>query len=193
MPPDNHSSRETINSIRSAFGGDDPTKARVVAKAEVLEWMKYSDIEVRGALYSKITNTECIKHIEPQLEFNDYFDFVVSYLEQCIKLDPDGDWSDSRYLAGYELVAWINDFWRNKDQVPRSKLAEVKDRLAELYAQGDEGVRKAVINAVLEHLFENRELAKYFKDWERDPVLGHAYRDALLWTEGKVGDPDMGR
>ena len=193
MIPDNQSTAEIIRSIRSAFGGEDPTKSRLVARAQILGWMRSSDIEVRGALYSKITNTECIKHIEPPLQFDDYFDFVIPYLEQCIEQDPDGDWSDSRYLAGHALVGWIKDFWNRKNEVPREKIAEIKDRLANLYRRGDGGVRDGLINGVLEHLFENRELARYFKDWERDPVLAHAYSEASLWTEGKAGDPDVDR
>jgi hypothetical protein len=51
-----------------------------------------------------------------------------------------------------------------------------------LYKAGDAGVRDALLNAVLEHLFENRELADFFKDWLDDPALAEVYRDALLWT-----------
>jgi hypothetical protein len=54
--------------------------------------------------------------------------------------------------------------------------------LAELYKRGDAEIRDAVVNAVLEHLFENSELADFYKDWQDDPVLTLAYRDALLWT-----------
>ena len=186
MPTEGDSAETVIDSIRTAFGGGDPTKSRLVTRAEVLEWMQFPDIEVRGALYSKVTNTECIKHITPPLVFDDFFNFVIPYLEQCIEQDPDGDWSDSRYLAGHALVAWIKDFWNKKQDVPREKIAEVKGRLADLYRRGDKGVRDGLINGVLEHLFESRELAKYFEDWKRDPVLGPAYRDAMLWTERKL-------
>jgi hypothetical protein len=173
---------KTIERIRSAFGGEDPTNAQPVPKADVLEWMKSTDLEVRGALYSKIANAEGAKHVVPALEFEDYYNFVVPYLEQCIEQDPDGEWADSRYLAGHQLVAWIVSFWNN-ETVPRDRLREIKHRLAELYIRGDKGVRDAVVNAVLEHLFEHRQLASYFKDWKKDKVLGEAYQAACAWTE----------
>lgn len=156
--------------------------ARTIARTEVLEWMSAPDLEVRGALYSKITNAECAKHIDPALQFDDYFGFVIPYLEQCIEQNPDGEWADSRYLAGHQLVAWINKFWTDKS-VPRSKLAEIRRRLADLYRRGDAGVRDGVINGVLEHLFEHRQLAAFFEEWERDPILSKAYKDAKLWSE----------
>lgn len=147
--------------------------------------MGVPDLEVRGALYSKIANAECAKHVDPPLQFDDYFHFVVPYLEQCIEQNPDGEWAESRYLAGHALVAWVIDFWNNKE-VPREKLADVKRRLGDLYRRGDEGVRDGVLNGVLEHLFENRQLADYFKDWKTDPVLGRPYSDALLWAKTKL-------
>jgi hypothetical protein len=185
MQPASQSREETIGAIRSAFGGDDPAMGPAVSKENVLGWMRSPDIEVRGALYSKITNAACAKRIEPPLQSEDYFCFVVPYLEQCIEQNPDGEWAESRYLAGHALAAWIKDFWNDKE-VPRAKLAEIKRRLGDLYRRGDEDVRDGVLNGVLEHLFESRPLANYFREWEGDPVLGRAYSDALLWTKKKL-------
>jgi len=184
MQPDNPLTQQMIAAIRAAFTAVDSVESRAVSKTKVLEWMRSPDIEVRGALYSKIRDAALAKRIEPPLQFEDYFNLVVPYFEQCIEHDPDGEWSHSRYLAGHEFVSWILDFWNKKD-VPREKLAEIKHRLGDLYRRGSEDVREGVINGVLEHLFENRQLANYFKEWESDPVLGRAYTDAMLWTKKK--------
>lgn len=181
---DESSTHLTIEAIRSAFGGDDPTKAREISKEEVFNWMRSRDIEVQGCIFTEISDWERAKHIRPPLDFEDYYGFVVPHLERCIEENPDGEWSNSRYLAGYGLVNWIVTFW-NDAAVPRTKLVEIKHRLAELYKRGDAGVRDAVLNAVLEHLFENSQLADFFKDWLADPILAPVYRDALLWTTEK--------
>jgi len=181
-----HPAQEIIAQIRSAFSGGNSGQTREIPKSRVLEWMRCPDMEVRGALYSMISNSERAGYVNPILEFDDYYGFVLDYLEQCIEQNPDGEWADSRYLAGHQLVAWIVDFWNNK-AVPRAKLAEIKRRLGDLYRRGDEGVRDGVLNGVLEHLFENRQLANYFKDWESDPGLARVYSDALLWTKRKPG------
>jgi hypothetical protein len=173
---------DSIKAICTAFGGDHSTKASIVAKAQVLEWMSSPHLEVRGALYSKIATAGGVKCVEPALDFEDFYGFVIPYLEQCIEQNPDGEWVDSRYLAGHQLVAWIVDFW-NKETVPRKRLTDIKNRLADLYKRGDEGVRDAVVNAVLEHLFEQRQIATYFKDWKNDPVLAEAYGAARSWSE----------
>lgn len=177
--------KETIDAIRSAFAGGDRASAREVPRSRVREWMRSPDLEVRGALYSMISNSERASYVKPALEFDDFYCFVLDYLEQCIEQDPDGEWADSRYLAGHQLVAWTMDFWNNK-AVPREKLAEIKRRLGDLYCRGDEGVRDGVLNGVLEHLFENRQLANYFKEWASDPVLGGAYSDAQLWVKKRL-------
>lgn len=129
-----------------------------------------------------ITDKERSQHIKPSLETRDCYDFIVTYLEECIVKDPDTEWTDSRYLAGHALVAWINSFW-NDQTFPRQRLTEIKERLAALYKNGDDHVRDGVLNGVLEHLFERPSLAKFFKDWKDDPILSKAYSDAMLWPD----------
>jgi hypothetical protein len=185
MQPPNPSQQEMIAAICAAFGGDDPASCGDVPKAKVLEWMRSSDLQVQGALYSMVSDAARAGHIRPALQVDDYYTFVLDYLERCIELDDSREWVDSRYLAGHQLVAWIVDFWNNAS-VPREKLAEIKRRLSALYKRGDDGVRDAVLNAVLEHLFEHQLIANYFQSWESDPILSSAYRDALLWVKKKL-------
>jgi hypothetical protein len=170
-----------IETIVSTFGGDEPSGAGEIPKEQVLDWMRSPDIQVRGCIFSMICEYERATHVKPPLGFEDYYGFIVPYLEQCIEENPDGEWLSSRYLAGHELVRWIVYSWKD-DSVPRGKFQEFKERLAALYKRGDEGVRDAVLNAVLEHLFENSLLAEFFNDWLDDPVLAPVYRDALSWT-----------
>src|SRR5579862_5467531 len=184
-----NSTEAEIETILSAFGRDDPASAGDVPKERVLQWMSSPDLNVQGCIYSMIAEFERAKHIKPTLGFEDYYGFVIPYLERCIEEAPEMEWVESRYLAGHELVGWIVDAWNKA--VPREKIAEIKERLAALYKRGDAGVRDAVVNAVLEHLFEHRQLAKFFKDWQKDPILAPAYGDALLWT--KKTPPSGGR
>jgi hypothetical protein len=174
--------QDVIDAIGAAFGKGDSPMIQDVPKAQVLAWMEFPDLEVRGALYSIIADADLVAHVKPALGFEDCFDFVISYLEQCMLQDPDSQWADSRYGAGAQLVDWVRHFWEDK-AVPRERLQEIKRRLAALYVQGDERVHDAVVNAVLEHLFENQELQVFFEDWKDDPKLATAYRDALAWIK----------
>lgn len=181
---DKSPTQSTIEDIVSTFGADDPTKAGETSRDQVIDWMRSGDIQVRGCIYAMICEYERTKRIKPPLDFDDYYGFVVPHLEQCIEENPDAKWTESRYIAGHELVRWIVSFWKD-ESVSRTKLTDIKQRLAELYKRGHAGVRDAVLNAVLEHLFENSEMADFFKDWQANPVLAPAYRDALLWTTEK--------
>jgi hypothetical protein len=186
MQHPNPQAQQIIRELRAAFGTRDSNDVPQIPKRRVVEWMSFPDLEVRGALYSMITDPQRAARVTPPLRFEDYYAFVIDYLEQCIVQGPDGEWSDSRYLAAHQLVAWIGNFW-NDEAVPRAKIREIKRRLADVYKAGDPDVRDAILNGVLEHLFENRELANYFKDWERDPALAQAYRDALSWKKKNFG------
>lgn len=172
---------KTIDAIRSAFGYDDPSKVGQVPKSTVLEWMRSEDLEVLGAIYAKITKAEYAAHVVPPLEFDDYYNFVPAYLERCIEHNPQGEWAASRYIAGHQLVSWLNDFWGKG--VSPDLISKIKTQLADLYIKGNAEVRDALINSVLEHLFEKKHWVSFFKDWQTTPVLKDAYADALLWTK----------
>ena len=183
---DKNVANATIHEICSAFGDDEPASAGDIPKALVLTWMNSAHIEVRGCIYSMIAEAARAQHIKPTLEFEEYYAFVVPYLEQCIVEDRDEEWVESRYLAGHALVRWIRSFWES-EEIPRDKIDEVKRRLGELYKAGSEGVRDALVHAVLEHLFEQSDLIKYFEDWKTDPILNRAYNEALAWKNGSPG------
>jgi hypothetical protein len=182
MQPKDLTPQDMIDAIGAAFGRGDSTNVHDVPKAQVLAWMESPDLDVRGALYSVIADADLVTRVKPALGFDDCFDFVVSYLEQCMVEDPKSEWADSRYSAGRQLVTWIIHFWESKE-IPREKLLEIKGRLAALYTEGDEDTQDALVNAVLEHLFEKQELVAFFEDWKDDRNLAKAYGDALAWIK----------
>lgn len=177
---DDKRSSEVIDKILLAFGYKEPRHTDEVPKVQVLSWMKDPSLQVQGALYSAIVHKECADRITPLLSFDDYYEFAIPYLERCIRENPDNEWCASRYLAGHALAVWINDLWNKEDS--SAILADIKTRLATLYAEGDVDVRDGIVNGVLEHLFEHKPIANYFRDWENDPILGRAYRDASAWS-----------
>jgi hypothetical protein len=171
-----------IGEILQAFDLSPIREPHQILREQVLRWMRLDDIEARGALYTMLCDVNRTQRVQPALSFEDYYDFVIPYLEQCIESNPDGDWSESRYIAAHQFTVWIVGWWNDKD-VPREKLSRVKDRIAALYKRGDDGVRDGVTNGLLEHLCENKELAEFFRDWENDPDLAPAYLAAMEWAE----------
>jgi len=174
-----------VGDVISAFDPNGAGPRPNVPKASVLEWMQHPSLEVRGATYTMVSDETIAPQITPHLTFDDYYQFVTQYLCDCIQADPKGEWADSRYLAAHQLVGWIVHFW-NDNTVPRQKIGEIKDRLAELYVQGDTRVRNAIVNGVLEHLFEHKPISKFFGNWQADSRLADAYKIALQWEEKKL-------
>lgn len=149
-----------------------------IALSRIKDWMNSNDIEVLGFVCSTIDGRRF--QIEPELSLQEYVDFYQLYYGRCLRESP-----------GWDLVNVIASLWRQSG-VPRSVLEGWKKWLAEQYRDGSEEVRKCIIQATLEHLLEQKHFRKSFEDWKKDPVLRHAYEEALLWHEGG-GETPLGR
>jgi hypothetical protein len=152
-----------------------------ISREAMLSWMKSEDLEALGATHALLARPEVRDAISPNLEFKDYFWFTSDYLFRCLEDNKRGEWTSSRYEAGWELCRWFIDLW-HQPNVDRALLTRLKERLAELYSRGDAQLQKAVVNAVLEHLFEDREIAAFFQDWSHADPHATAYEEARSWA-----------
>lgn len=151
-----------------------------IPKQQVMEWMRSGDIEALGALSTLMMDARHYNRIEPALSIDDSYPFWTRFYERCLKENPDGDWSETRYGAGRELVGWFESLWTDAD-TPPTILAELKAWLSHLYLEGDDELRLCIETATLEHLFENVAIARFFSDWKMDPVLAGAYERSMDW------------
>jgi hypothetical protein len=123
-------------------------KTDVVALSDVQRWMASSDVEILGFTHALLSDDRF--RIEPPISLSEYVEFSKRYYERCLKENPDGDWSDSRYSAGADVVNIFASMWRDSS-VPRPVLEDLKMWLARLYRAGDSGIRTCVVQATLEH------------------------------------------
>jgi hypothetical protein len=150
-----------------------------IEAAQVKRWMSSSDIDVLGAAYNFVMDDRYYKKIRPALTIQDYKSFLFLYYERCLRENPQSSWADSRYSAGWDLANWLNSLWKDGY---KEVLGEARDWLAALYKSADPEIRICIVNATLEHVLDNRAIARVFKGWEDDPVLRTAYCDALDWS-----------
>ena len=144
--------------------------------------MKETDIASLGAVHVIISKPEIEQAIDPPLSFKDHFNFRLVYYERCFFENPDIEWADGSHAAGWTAASWICSIW-NDQQTPKTTHKEIKKWLASIYIKGDERVKECLINATLEHIFEVKPIAQFFKDWRKDPVLKIAYETAMLWPK----------
>lgn len=184
--------RSVVDQVVDTFGLPENPKDDPIDREEVENWMKDKNLDTLGALYTYITDPNYSKRIHPPISFDTYFNFSLNYFERCLKEDiSSDDWAHSRYEAGWDLVRWFIALW-NDSSVSRNIFKEIKNRLAEIYISADDKLKECLVNATLEHLFEAKDIAKYFQDWKKDPVLSNAYKDAMLWVE-KGGDSPLSK
>lgn len=155
-------------------------ETREIPAVLVRSWMASHDPDVRGATYGFFHSAHTTR-VTPELSFDEVFDFTLNYYEWCIKTDPaPGGWANTRYSAGWDLVGWFSALWNQQRE--RKYFEEIKLRLADLYKNGNADLRKAIEHAIIEHLFERKQIRRFFADWERDPCLKSAYAEGTLWV-----------
>lgn len=168
-------------------------KTDVIPLADLRRWTQSEDIEILGFAMAMIDERRF--QIEPPLTPNEYMSFVVRYYGRCFKENPQGEWAATGYSAGHDLVNVFGSLWRDP-RVSRTILRDLRDWLATLFVEGDESLRKCLVTATLEHLFEQKDIRQFFSDWKQHPVLTVAYEEASLWYLGggktPLGKPRTG-
>ncbi len=172
-----------LDEIIESFGLPEKPKSGPVPRDRVLAWMETDDVEALGALYAYLMKADYSRRVFPALMLSDYLTFVPRYLERCFHENPDGEWSHGRYAAAWDFASWFGTLWRDR-QIDKKELVRLKNWLGGIYKNGNAAVRRCIIDGTLEHLFENREIARFFTDWKDDPLLMDAYAEALQWKEG---------
>jgi hypothetical protein len=180
----------SIAEVIGAFGTPEHQVSGEVAKERVLEWTRSADIDVLGLLYGYVSNPSYSTRVAPPLSAAEFVTFMLRYFERCFKENPESKFADSRYEAGWDLVGNFIGLWR-AESTARDECTRIKAWLAEQYRVGDEEVRRCIVDATLEHLFENREIADYFGDWRQQQSLKRAYDEAMEWS-AKGGRSPLG-
>lgn len=79
--------------------------------------------------------------------------------------------------------------------MPRPLLEDLKSWLGRLYKEGKPEIRTCIVHATLEHLFEQKQIRKFFSNWQNDVVLAEAYRESSEWYKGggktPLGEPPL--
>jgi hypothetical protein len=161
----------------------------VLALSDIHKWMASKDIEVLGFIHAMLHDRRF--RIEPPISQSDYIKFTKHYFERCLQENPSGEWSDSRYSAGGDLVNIFASLWTDST-VPRAVLTDLKMWIGELYKAGEPEIRTCIVQATLEHLFEQKDIRKFFSDWQKDEVLKAAHDEASEWYRGGGRTP-LGR
>lgn len=151
-----------------------------IPASKVKRWMSSLSLAPRGVLIDLLTNHR--HRIEPPLTMEERFDMIEKYYRDCLIQDvQDSDYIPNRHLAGHEFVNWFKALWNDRS-VPRDYLVRLKTMLRDLSQQG-QIPKDEVTTAVLEHLFEAREIQEFFSDWKSDPLLAREFALAKEWGD----------
>jgi hypothetical protein len=178
--------------ISDAFRAKGAAGGEAIAATKVRAWMRSDDLEALGALAGALWREASVARIQPALDYEEVFRFLLEYYERCLRENPEGEWAEGRYPAGSTIASWFTALWDNAS-VPRERLLQIKNWLAALYRQGDDDLRLCIETATLEYLFERAEIAAWFEDWLYDPLLGPAYERALDWGRHQGRPPGRPR
>jgi hypothetical protein len=161
-----------------------------IPKADILAGIRGDDSELAGAIYDIVTIDQLSKRIEPPLTDEELDSLITEYFERCILADPKGERTLTRYGAAWEAQDCILDTWESEGGSSES-FVRWKKWMEKLYRAGDEKIKRAIVDGILEHLFEKKGLRQSFADWKADSELKTAYDEAQLWadTQPKKAQP----
>ncbi len=149
-----------------------------LARAAVLEFGNSLNLAVLGVLAYVLVRTDLAMRIVPPLSILERQNLLLKYWERCILENPaDDEFVGGRYISAGEVLGWFTALWRDKS-VDRAVVAVAKNWLGDLYRKGGDEVRTCIVQAVLEHFLDGRDIRDFFADWKRDPLLAVAYKEA---------------
>jgi len=181
---------DTLKQIQQSYGNPENPSKEIISHSLILKWMKEEDINTLGALYACLLKQNYTNRITPPLKFKEYKTFFLNFYKRCliennISNDPDS-YLMSRYDAARDMSNWILSLQDDK-KISKKELedvmAETKDLLAKLYIKGNKDFRTCLITAVFEHIYTDKRIMHYFKDWETDAVLEEAYKLSCIYTK----------
>lgn len=149
---------------------------------EVVRWLGDGDIEVAG--FASVLLLEHCDKIEGEASLSDVLPPLLRHAERCIRVDPVGEWTSSRYEAARLAHGLFESYWNSSQEARDYACPAIKSWIADLlHACPDPRVRDAIVCGALEHVLERKEARGLFKDWEAsDPILRKAHEDAMAWA-----------
>lgn len=165
-----------LQQIRGAFGSSCP-----IPLERVRRWLTVGSLEAQGLLYDLLWNEAAVARIVPPLPKPEAIRYLLSFLRRCVIDDPDSDWAPSRYIALHDLARWFKV--AASDSQCEDEAQALQMLLRDLWKEGSEDVRAAVVCGALEHILEDRRTARFFEAWEEDEELASALRTTREWSD----------
>lgn len=151
----------------------------VIPKSFIKSLVESEDIEMQGIAYRIFDQFSFL--IGYDFTKSEYVNFMILFLRRCLLENPDGDFSESRYIAAHSITS-IYRALKKEGPKNSTELTKLRNMLKEVYCDGCEDVQMAVINGVLEHLFLEIPIRIEFEDWKHDRCLRSAYLQALEYS-----------
>jgi hypothetical protein len=102
-------------------------------------------------------------------------EFVARYFEDGLRGSHEGPRGEGPYLLGHMFVTWYRSRFDQGEGVRHRGRRVLENVLSTAPAD----VYDIVVLGVLEHLFTDERIARFFAAWDHSPVLGAAYREGL--------------
>ncbi len=150
----------------------------IIPKEQVLAWMQETDLEVRGAVY-ELTSKEW-NRIQPEPTMEEQCNFMLQYLLDCVyENNKETERSHTGFEAAWELASWFKHL--NKMPEAEGFIITAAKKLTAMYRAGDDELKNRIATGTLEHIFEVKNLRKFFDEWQSDPELKAEYENCAAW------------
>jgi hypothetical protein len=126
-------------------------------------WLRSNDPDVLGAVYFAAAHHWA--RIEPRTTRIEFGRLVGRVLAVALRAKGRTHFSMDKYRAARTFMGWMLECFQDRKDDPEAErsLKWAVAFLAALYRKGSAKDRRCVVDGVLEHLFESKGMAEYFK------------------------------
>jgi hypothetical protein len=168
-----------------------------VSKRRFSEWQRSDDPDVLGALYWAAAHHW--SRIDPSISRDDLERLLVRLTRATLNRPGKTMYGLTDHAAVRTYCGFMAECYKNRADPDADACLKLAVRnLGTLYRNASVPQRRCLVDAGIEHLFEQPGMQTYFERWRRDKILAKAFYESLEWargshTEGElISDPAAG-
>jgi hypothetical protein len=160
---------------------------RQLERAELRRWLRATDPDVLGAVYRAVSYHW--GRIKPGFTRMQYARLLNRFVAATLVRPGKTVYAMTPSEVIRTYCGFLLECYRSSDEEAVKCMQFSVRALGGLYRRATPRMRRCIVDAGIEHLFEESGMRAHFDYWRRDRVLSRGYREALDWAQAQPPAP----